>query len=213
MTNRGLLAGLARKVGGEGTGLVVDSTQNDGQGWANRWPVVGYTPGFYYPTPTASTLGSVTPTLSEARAIPFVVFKTTTFDRMLIIVISTTGTSVCRLGIYADTGVGGPGALILDAGTVDCGTATGVQEATISQLLNPGVYWLVGVMQTATTAIRNQAFSPFKYLTASAAPINYPASVIECYIKSGVTGALPALFASTSGAGSSSGPGIFLRAV
>jgi hypothetical protein len=47
-----------------------------------------------------------------------------------------------RLGIYTDRPNGsGPGLLVLDAGLIDTGT-TGDKEIAISQLLQPGLYWL-----------------------------------------------------------------------
>lgn len=57
---------------------------------------------------------------------------------------------VIRLGIYADNGSGFPGALVIDAGTIDGHSAT-VQEITISQALSAGTYWFGAVVQGVTT--------------------------------------------------------------
>lgn len=55
--------------------------------------------------------------------------------------------ALLRLGIYADDG-GKPGALLLDAGTVD-GTLTGVQSISISKTLDAQVVWLAVAVQGA----------------------------------------------------------------
>lgn len=55
-----------------------------------------------------------------------------------------------RLGLYADDGNGYPGALVLDAGSINGNSAT-VQEITISTPVTAGLYWRVGVVQGVTT--------------------------------------------------------------
>lgn len=58
--------------------------------------------------------------------------------------------SLVRLGIFKDNGSGRPGALTVDGGTVSSAT-TGVKEVTVSASLDPGVYWLAAVCQSAAT--------------------------------------------------------------
>jgi len=57
-----------------------------------------------------------------------------------------------RLGIYSPTSAGLPGALLLDAGTIDLSTATGLKALTISQAISSSYYWLAGVQQGGTAA-------------------------------------------------------------
>ncbi len=59
--------------------------------------------------------------------------------------VTTAVSSTIRLGIYGlDATTGGPGALILDAGTVDAST-TGNKEITISQALDAGPVWIAAI--------------------------------------------------------------------
>ena len=88
-------------------------------------------------------------TANRLYAYPFSVPVTTTFDRIAIQV-TTAAAGSARLGIYADNGAIYPGALILDAGTVNTGT-TGTKEIEISQSLSPGLYWLVFVTNAGPT--------------------------------------------------------------
>lgn len=80
----------------------------------------------------------------------FVVSEATTFDQICMTVGTVAeATKVARLGIYkCERGV--PTTLVLDAGTVSLGT-TGQKSLTISQTLQPGVYFLV-CTTNATTA-------------------------------------------------------------
>jgi len=79
-------------------------------------------------------------------AIPFIVMIAEAFDRISVNV-STAGSagSKARLGIYYND-VAKPGARLLDAGEIDV-DSTGVKEITITQTLQPGLYWLVLIAQ------------------------------------------------------------------
>lgn len=140
--------------------------------------------------------GLITPTEAQLRACSFVVNTTTTIDRLGLNIYSvgTTG-SVIRLGIYADDGSYGPGALILDAGTVP-GTSTGTGDRAI--VLDPvltltaGTYWLACVNQggaaTRASTYGTNAYDADPLVTRTA---DYPlTSSFTGYSKSGVTGAL-----------------------
>ena len=107
--------------------------------------------------------------------------------------------SKIRLGIYADTGAGYPGALVLDAGQLLGDSAT-MQELTISQTLSAGTYWIGAVGQSITTT------APTVRMASGYTP-HYPMGVgtslpgantaISSYSQSGVTGLLPSTFSST----------------
>lgn len=87
-------------------------------------------------------------------AIPFIVVKTTTFDRIAVHVSTLEASTNVRLGIYNDDGTINPGSRIVDAGTIDAGS-TGVKTIVINQTLTPGLYWLASVSNTTTGAIRS----------------------------------------------------------
>jgi hypothetical protein len=90
-------------------------------------------------------------TAARMYAVPFICPKAITLDRIGVYV-STLSTTTARLGIYADNGNCYPGALLLDAGTIDV-TATGAKTITISQALSANtLYWLV-IICAATPAI------------------------------------------------------------
>jgi len=93
-----------------------------------------------------------------------------TFDRISVDVQTAAGTTSNRLGIYKDNGSFMPGALVLDAGTVDTST-TGVKEITINQALEPGIYWLAWVSAAAPTLYGH---NPVWYNLDSTFPIALP---------------------------------------
>jgi hypothetical protein len=149
--------------------------------------------GLYYAAPVVSR-ATGTPTLNDLRLAPFLLGETTTFDRIAVDV-NTGGSAgaVVRLGIYADSGDGYPGALILDAGTVDA-TATGLLTITINQQLTPGLYWIGGVPQVATSVVHVS--------TGSALGIGIGVTTLAQalwagYSQTSVSGALPSTFTGT----------------
>jgi len=132
-------------------------------------------------------------TLNEQRWFPFFVPNSVTADRIGAEV-TTAGSagSVLRLGIYEhDYTTDLPGALLLDAGTID-GTSATFQEITISQALTPGIYWFSSVAQVASLTARTGNIQMAPWLspgTTSAAtgsaPLRWPRTGAT------VTGALP----------------------
>ena len=74
-----------------------------------------------------------------------------TFDRITIRIDTAGGAGAkSRLGIYRDVN-GSPGALELDAGTVDT-DSTGTKAITISKTLNPGWWWLAHLLELGAAA-------------------------------------------------------------
>lgn len=81
-------------------------------------------------------------------ATPYLAARTLTVDRIATeIKVAAAGKSA-RLGIYRNGTNMYPGALVLDCGTIDCGT-TGVKEIVIDQQLSQGLYWLAVVSDGA----------------------------------------------------------------
>lgn len=156
-----------------------------------------------YTVPCGANTASTSSTLvaGTLRLAPWLVHRAITIDRIgaEITTIGDVG-SLLRLGIYADNGNAHPGSLVLDAGTIAGDSATG-QTLTISQALQPGLYWIGGVIQAATTTqptvrvVGGSWVPPIPLPMGSSAP-----SAGTAYIghsMTGVTGALPATFDTT----------------
>lgn len=105
--------------------------------------------GHYY-GPNGPAGGSARPQgLLEASPI---YLPACSIDRLRIVTTTAGSTgSTVRLGIYADDGTGKPGALLLDAGTLDATTAAGSKEITVAQALTGGLYWLASVAQDSAS--------------------------------------------------------------
>ncbi|WP_104084263.1 hypothetical protein [Cryobacterium sp. Y11] len=132
-------------------------------------------------------------------AAPLWVPRAITIDRLACEVTALVAGSTVRLGLYGSTAEDTPGALVLDAGTVDSAT-TGIKEIlALSTRIPAGLYWLAAVSQGGTPTLRSIGNS-------SAPPV---ASTLgggstgpNSYYQNGVVGALPATFTAV---GASSG--------
>jgi hypothetical protein len=111
----------------------------------------GLASGTYYTTSSnTATTATTTTTTGTVSYLPFLVEKTTTFDRIACRTSSTvTGTSTVRLGIYNNSNKQ-PSTVLLDAGTVSVTATTTIYSITINQTLNPGWYWLAHVVNSTT---------------------------------------------------------------
>jgi hypothetical protein len=89
---------------------------------------------------SADPTASGNATSNTIYALPLTITRRVTVTRIGMAV-ATGAVGNGRLGIYEDAN-GNPGRLVLDAGTVDTSTL-GQKEITISQVLRPGLYWLV----------------------------------------------------------------------
>jgi hypothetical protein len=118
-----------------------------------------------------------------------------------------TASELLRVGIYADDN-GRPGALVLDAGTIDLSTATGVKSLSISQAVSNGRYWLASVRQGPTNVatvfryfVANRAIQAMQvglgYDEMSSASAVHDRSIQNRAV-TGVTGALPNPFGTSS---------------
>jgi hypothetical protein len=97
-------------------------------------------------TTTSATLGN-----GSLRVVPWLVRNTTSLSKMGA-EISTVGEagSKFRIVLYADNGSGRPGSLVIDAGQIAGDSAT-AQELDVSVTLQPGLYWVGGVVQSVVT--------------------------------------------------------------
>jgi hypothetical protein len=152
---------------------------------------------YHYLTSTAAAGTSGSLGNGTLRLAPRVITRTTSWDR-LGADIGTAGEagSKLRLGVYADTGAGLPGALVLDAGQINGDSAT-VQELTVALTLAPGIWWFGAAVQSAPTtqpSVRTASnwSPPIPIRTGSSLPV--AAGTVIGYSETGVTGALPANF-------------------
>ncbi|MCK6470879.1 MAG: hypothetical protein L6R28_03955 [Planctomycetes bacterium] len=112
----------------------------DVSGFKRAGPIGGKS--VYYTSPVnGNTYGNFAWMADILTATPLVIPKEVTLDQIGIRVATPGTATLSRLGIYADDGNVYPGALLLDAGTVDVSTA-GFKALDISLSLSPGLYWL-----------------------------------------------------------------------
>ncbi len=136
---------------------------------------------YFYPMPILGH-GTIALAANWIYAIPFVVERNITIDRLAIQVTSASGAGTeARLGLYKDGTNLYPGELVVDAGVVATDANT-VVAASISESLDKGLYFLVIASESTPTLM---AFVP------AWTPIGYSASGFgltqdKHYYKSGV---------------------------
>jgi hypothetical protein len=156
-------------------------------------------PSMYYASP--ATTGTSQITLNRLSATPIFIGRRITVDRIGFNVTAPAAAGgTAQLAIYADVldGVGGyPGALVTGTtGSVATDTS-GFKEASISAVLNPGLYWLALVPQVAApsaTVITGAGYQTVGY-QGSGAVLGRAA-----YVQDSVTAALPSVFTSSANA-------------
>lgn len=163
-----------------------------GTGVAPRWPLTG---NWYHilslTTPNATSI----PNEGEVRAGPFWVPSGARIDRLATetTVVGTAG-AVIRLGLYLDDGNGAPGALLLDAGTVDA-TLLGMLEVTFAAITLPTFGWAVQAVQGGAGTRPTTRFTntPTELVGGhtNLANARFQSSWVR---NGGVAGALPATF-------------------
>ena len=104
----------------------------------------------WYTSPsTGAALSTASLGINTLYAMPFVVPKEITLDRIAIRITSSASNSHVALGIYEDDGNVYPGSLVINAGEV-AGTSTGAKVLTIDQQLEGNkLYWLAIVSDRA----------------------------------------------------------------
>lgn len=131
-----------------------------------------------------------------------------TIDRISVEVTTATATATPRLGIYGAASDGQPGALIIDAGTVD-GSTTGIKEITPTGTLTipAGLYFLAAVNQVAAATLRTIGSSPAAPVHAT---VGGGSTGANSYFLNTVAGALPA---TATWSVSSGAPRVMVRVV
>jgi len=105
---------------------------------------------YFLPVPY-ETVFTFALTADRIVAVPFVVARSMTIDRLAIeVTAAAVADKVARLGIYNDGTNLYPGSLVKDYGTVTV-DSTGIKVAAGDQALTKGIYWLVIVSDGAPT--------------------------------------------------------------
>jgi hypothetical protein len=165
---------------------------------ANASGSSGLESGTYYTTSSnTNTTSTTTTTTGVVSYLPFLVERTTTFDRIACRTGGTvTGTSTVRLGIYNNSNKK-PTTVLLDAGTVAATATSTIYSITINQTLNPGWYWLAHVVNSTTgthTFFQNADALPFGQM-----PLTATFAFQPNYSQTGVTGAFATASPTTTG--------------
>lgn len=159
---------------------------------------------YFFPVSPHASATSVALGVGNLRALPWLVDQPLSIWRMgAEVTVAGEAGAHLRLGIYADTGQGGPGALLVDVGQLDAAT-TGRKRADFATLrLNPGVVWLAAVVQdvvtTQPTVGTVTQWEPQILIPSATEPIANAAAV--GVVASGVTAALPTTFPAFSSSG------------
>jgi hypothetical protein len=182
--------------------IAIDNGQSywsDGANWhamgSNDIPVV-MTSGQYYIPSSPQTTSTTVMAGGTLRACPIAIPHDLTLSRIggEVTVAGDAGSTV-RLGIYADTGAGYPGALVLDAGTI-AGDSVSVQEIVINQPLTAGLFWLATATQGAP--VTSPAVRTLSSNTGIVAPSSPTIPIVGAthggYSSGGFPGALPGAF-------------------
>jgi hypothetical protein len=142
---------------------------------------------FYTTSSNTNTTSTQSTTTGVVSYLPFLVERTTTFDRIACRTGGTvTGTSTVRLGIYNNSNKK-PTTVLLDAGTVAATETSTIYSITINQTLNPGWYWLAHVVNSTTgthSFFQNANALPFGQM-----PLTATFAFQPNYQETGVTGA------------------------
>ena len=149
--------------------------------------------GVYWVGTQTNSNGTSAPAVNEFRLSPVFITSTVLLDRIAGKVTTGAASSTVRLGIYADSGAGVPGSLILDAGTID-GNSVSTQAITISQVLAPGLYWIGGVSQGGTPTVQVTSGNSMLGMPHSFGATYDPTISVNGYNMTGVSGALPATY-------------------
>lgn len=161
---------------------------------ANIWKVTANN----YRQPRGSSGTTRTMTQNTEFCVPLDVPAGTVLDRIGINVTTSAASGVVRLGVRADAS-GYPGALLVDAGTIDAST-TGTKELTISATTTGIRVWLCAVGQGASgivcTGVNGPVWPVEATTLASAA-----GGVQAAYAQTGITGALGSFGAGNGTAG------------
>jgi len=160
-------------------------------------------------TPTHIRGGAAGQNNNRMWLMPMFFHKRMTLDRIAIAHEATVAGagSLARLGLYANatTGNDAPDALITDYGTVPLDTAVGTKAITISQIVDPGLYWFAYVNQITSGTPTVSSGSSLLMLPQT------PSLTTAFYFNNSVPGTLPSTAGAGQFAGATNGPVIWVR--
>jgi hypothetical protein len=172
------------------------NASNVGQAWS---PSPAYVSGNYYvcTSQTVGTSTSATLGIGTLRLAPFVVVANVNIVRLFgEHTVAGDASSALRIAVYDDDGTGNvPSTLIVDAGTIPMTGAAAVQEVTVNINLTPGLYWVGGAVQGATSTqptvrcVSTTAYSLQPLPQGTSLPA--AGSAVTAYGKTAQTGAFP----------------------
>jgi hypothetical protein len=120
------------------------------------WTLLGandvpWVTGKFYGTPRGVTPAALLTLASTLYAYPVIVPNQVTLATLNLSVTTGQTGGAAHIGLYADTGAGYPGSLIVDSGIL-AATATAVVNKTgLSIVLAPGIYWAASIFTTSVT--------------------------------------------------------------
>lgn len=172
----------------------------------------GFRSSYYIPTlghRRIFTNVNVTLVANTLYAMPYILTSSGTFDRIAIDVKTASSGHTLRLGIYEMTSGGIPGALVVDAGTVDVGTL-GSKEVTISETLTANKGYFVAYVTDGTPGLSGAQFD--QNVTNCFLGMEAPTDGgINLYTISHTFGALPDPYGTPTGFSDSTPSGVMLR--
>lgn len=160
-----------------------------------------YTSGQYFFCNSQGTTSTGNTTNNTVRVSPWLVTEAITISRLFAeFTVAGEASSEFRFGIWNDDGAGKPGTLLLDAGTASTAGSPGAFEVTVSQAVGPGIYWVGGAVQNAsstqpTMRTVNTSAMPTALPLGSSLPSTTAAGT---FIQGSVTGAFSDFTASPS---------------
>lgn len=161
--------------------------------------------GHYYAPPVATRSTSVMSN-NTMNAAGFYLPRAVRFDRIGAEVTGAGGAgSVIRLGMYADDGTEQPGALVVDAGTID-GTSVTAQQITINATVGPGIVWFVACAQgtpVGDPTMRCRTLGAWTVSTPTGVLATATGAQLNGQSRGGIAGALPDPFGGASNSNTS----------
>lgn len=175
-------------------------------------------PDHYYKNESNYHLGAMTISALTATAFgkdtirftPFQIPKKVTVTKVAFnVTVAGDASTTARVAIYSPHATTKfPGSLLVDFGTIAI-DSTGVKEYSISQVLDPGIYWLaINHNSTTSPTLRSITSSSFPAIGGSSSSL--PASMINVYTQGFTYAAMPSTPSVSTSTSSAQVPAIYL---
>lgn len=144
------------------------------------------------------------------RYTPFTISKKVTVTKIAInVTVQGDSSTTARLAIYSAAATTKyPGALLLDCGTVAI-DSTGVKEISISQSLDPGLYWLA-INHGSTTSPTLRSVGSYSFPPIGGSSSSLPTTMVAVYTQSFTYAAMPSSASISTATTSTPVPAIYL---